>query len=1187
MEIIDQTLSKAASNFVHLHLHTQYSLLDGAIRFNDLMAKTKEHNAPAVAITDHGNMFGAAEFYIKCKDYSIKPIIGCELYLAPDSRYAKDAKGIADAAYHLILLCENIQGYKNLCYLTSAGYKEGFYYRPRIDRELLAGHSAGLIALSACLKGEVAMQCGRGNMKEAMATARWYSELFPERYYIELQENTIPEQDVVNKQLIGVASELKLPLVATNDCHYLNRADARAHEVLLCIQTGKTMDDPTHMKFSVDEFYIKSPAEMMQAFNYAPEAISNTLVIAEQCRLELPLTGKTYHFPHFDPPMGQNHDDMLRELATVGLKERMKIILAKYPEMTPEQQQGYFERLTTELDCIYKMKFPAYFLIVSDFIRWAKDKGIPVGPGRGSAAGSLVAYATKITDIDPLPYNLLFERFLNPERVSMPDIDVDFCQDRRSEVINYMFDKYGRDRVCQIITFGTMAARGVIRDVGRALNMNYGEVDKIAKLVPESKAKKVLLVDALKQEPLLLEMANSDPKVKELIEIALCLEGLARNASTHAAAVVVAPERLEEFLPLYMDQKTNLVNTQYSMSYVEKVGLVKFDFLGLKNLTVIENAVRMVREGKDPLFDITTIRDDDKETYELISAGNTTGVFQLESEGIKEMLIKLQPSCFEEIIAACALYRPGPLGSGMVDDFINCKHGRKEVVYELAQLEPILRDTYGVIVYQEQVMQISRSLAGFTLGQADLLRRAMGKKDDKEMTRQKSLFLEGAKSNNLDPKKAEAIFDLMHKFAEYGFNKSHSAAYALIAYQTAYLKAHFPVEFMAALLSCDMDHSDKVVKSINDCREQGLDVLPPDINLSGRSFTVDGKSMRFGLGAVKNVGSGAIDVILEARIKGSFKNLYDFCERVDLRKVNKRVIESLIKCGAFDSTGATRSSLMECLETAAAYGQKIQDEKTCSQVSLFGEAEVAMGNVSAAMKIPNIPEWHDKDKLAFEKEVLGFLITGHPMDRYSDDIKRLTNTDISGMAEMVEGSEVRFCGIVTALKETTTKKTGERMCFVSIEDPTGTVEVIVMPNSYADVASLLKSSDPLLVIGKLEKTEKGGKVLVHRQKEGASEWQQKNRGPSGEIKLLTEAREQTTKKVRFILSVEDTPPEHMSRLREIIERHPGKISACIEFLIPERSRSIMPLTPDLNVAATDDLRLEVERLLGYPAVIFE
>lgn len=1183
MEPVDNIKNIPSTPFVHLHLHTQYSLLDGAIRLEDLIAKAKAHDMPAVAITDHGNMFGAVEFYLKCRKAGVKPIIGCEVYLAPDSRFSRDAKGISDAAYHLVLLCQDMVGYRNLSYLTSAGYKEGFYYRPRIDRELLSGHSDGLIALSACLKGEVAMQCGRGRMEDAVATARWYSELFPDRYYIELQENTLPEQDVVNKRLLEVASELKLPLVATNDCHYLNREDARAHEVLLCIQTGKTMSDPTHMKFSAEEFYVKSPEEMARAFSYAPEAVANTVAIAERCNLELPLE-KEYFFPHFEPPEGKTHDEMLEELAAEGLKERMVTILAKYPEMPLERQQAYFDRLQIELDCIRQMKFPAYFLIVSDFIRWAKNKGIPVGPGRGSAAGSLVAYAIKITDLDPLPYNLLFERFLNPERISMPDIDVDFCQDRREEVIQYVVEKYGRERVCQIITFGTMKAKAVVRDVGRALNMPYGDVDRIAKLIPDDL--KMTLEKAIKQEPQLKEMADGDPQVKDLLDTATCLEGLTRHASTHAAGVVVAPQQLEEYLPVYKDQKTGSINTQYSMKYVEMVGLVKFDFLGLKNLTVIQNAVRLVRDGKDPDFDITRLRDDDKESYDLITAGNTTGIFQLESSGMKEMLVKLKPSCFEDVIAACALYRPGPLGCGMVDDFIERKHGRQKVVYDLPQLEPILKDTYGVIVYQEQVMQISRTLAGYSLGRADLLRRAMGKKDPVVMAKEKEPFLAGAKEQGIDPKKAEMVFDQMAKFAEYGFNKSHSAAYALIAYQTAWLKAHYPIEFLAALLTCDMDSTDKVIKNIADCRDQGIEVLPPDINMSGLSFTVVGKSMRFGLGAVKGIGSGAVEAILEARKDGSFRDIFDFCERVDMRRCNKKALEALVKCGAFDSTGAARAALMEGLEAAMAYGQKIQEEKASAQVSLFGTAEVVKNNGNGGMKLPVIPEWQDKEKLAFEKEALGFLITGHPLDRYKDDIKRLASSEIANLGELSDNSEVRICGIVSGLKEITTKK-GDRMGFATIEDLTGSVEITVFSDVYTVASGLLKSDDPLLVTGKLENGEKGCKILVQGHKEGANEWQQRQRGPAGDIKLLNDARAQSTSKVLFTLQMDVAPTERINALKEIIERYHGTVPAFIQFIIPERSRSIMPLPVNMSVAASDDLRLEVERLFGYNAATFE
>lgn len=1168
--------------FAHLHLHTQYSLLDGAIRIEDLIHKVEDHNMPAVALTDHGNMFGAIEFYLKCKKAGIKPVIGCEVYLAPDSRFSKDAKGISDAAYHLILLCQDMVGYKNLSYLVSAGYKEGFYYRPRVDRELLSQHAEGLIALSACLKGEVAMQCGRNRMDEALDTARWYSELFPDRYYIELQENTLTEQDIVNKRLMQVAEELKLPLVATNDCHYLNREDARAHEVLLCIQTGKTMEDPTHMRFSAEEFYVKTPEEMAAAFSYAPQALSNTLEIVERCNLELPLE-KEYYFPHFEPPPGQNHDDMLEDVAFKGLAERMVTIRAKYPDMTPEQEQAYYDRLRVELDCIKLMKFPAYFLIVSDFITWAKKQGIPVGPGRGSAAGSLVAYAIRITDLDPLPYNLLFERFLNPERISMPDIDVDFCQDRREEVINYVIEKYGRERVCQIITFGTMKAKAVVRDVGRALNMPYGDVDRIAKLVPDDLG--IKLQQAIKQEPQLKQLYDEDPQVKQLLDTALCLEGLARHAGTHAAGVVVAPNKLEEFIPVYKDQKTGSINTQYAMKYTEMVGLVKFDFLGLKNLTVIDNAVKLVRAGKDPEFDITLLKDDDKASYDLISSGNTTGIFQLESSGMKEMLTKLKPSCFEDVIAACALYRPGPLGCGMVDAFIERKHGRQQVVYELPQLEPILKDTYGVIVYQEQVMQISRTLAGYSLGRADLLRRAMGKKDPAVMAKEKEPFLEGAKSQGIDLQKAEAIFDQMAQFAEYGFNKSHSAAYALIAYQTAWLKAHYPVEFLAALLTCDMDNTDKVIKNIADCRDQGIEVLPPDINASGLSFKVVGNSMRFGMGAVKGVGSGAVEAILEARDEEPFKDLFDFCERVDLRKVNKRVIEALIKCGSFDCTGATRAAMIEGLEAAMNYGQRVQQEKASSQVSLFGTEEVVKLN-SNGCKLPAVPEWHDKEKLAFEKEALGFLITGHPLDRYIEDIRRIGCNDIAKLPDMADGSESRICGIVSAFREIITKK-GDRMCFATIEDMTGGVEITVFSDIYANASQLLKSDDPLFITGKLERGEKGAKILVQGHKEGASEWQMKQRGPAGDVRLLQDVLSQTTKKISFTLRAEETNQELLEALKSIIERHSGNIPAILNFLIADRGRAVMPLPETMGLMATDDLKLEVERLFGYNAVSFE
>jgi len=1155
--------------FVHLHLHSQYSLLDGAIRIGDLVKKAKGYDMPAVAITDHGSMFGAIEFYEKCRKEGVKPLIGAEVYVAPGSRLVKEQGSSSGeySSYHLILLCENLQGYKNLSKLVSSGYKEGFYYKPRIDKELLAEHSEGLIALSACLKGEVATLCSRNRMDDAVAVARWYSETFPDSYYIELQENTLPEQDIANKRLMDVARELSLPLVATNDCHYLNREDARAHEVLLCIQTGKTMNDENRMRFSADEFYVKSPEEMAAAFHYAPEAIANTVRIAERCNLELRLNDPTnYFFPHFEPPAGKTHDEMLEEQASAGLKERLVTIRAKYPDLTSEQEQAYYERLQIELDCIKQMKFPAYFLIVADFINWAKNMGIPVGPGRGSAAGSLVAYSIRITDLDPLPYNLLFERFLNPERISMPDIDVDFCQDRRDEVIQYVAGKYGRDKVCQIITFGTMKAKAVIRDVGRAMDMTYGDVDKIAKLVPGELG--MTLDKALKIEPKLNELAKADPKVKELLDVSLCLEGLARHASTHAAGVVVAPAAFEEFCPVYKDQKSGALNTQYSMKYVEMVGLVKFDFLGLKNLTVIANAVRLIQAEKDPAFDITRLRDDDRESYELISSGNTTGIFQLESSGMKEMLVKLKPSCFEDVIAACALYRPGPLGSGMVDDFIERKHGRKKVVYDLPELEPILKDTYGVIVYQEQVMQISRTLAGYSLGRADLLRRAMGKKDPAVMAKEKEPFLEGAKQKGIDLKKAEAIFDLMAKFAEYGFNKSHSAAYALIAYQTAYLKAHHPVEFMAALLSCDMGSTEKVVKNIADCREMGIEVLPPDINDSHLSFRVFGKSIRFGLGAVKNVGESAIEAILEARSDGTFTDLFDFCERVDLRRVNKRVVESLIKCGAFDSTGARRAVLMAGLEDATALGQKIQQERESAQVSLFGTAEIVKVNGNGRGKLPDIAEWDDKQKLAFEKECLGFFITGHPLDRYVQDMRRFTTTDTAGLVDIADEKEVRVCGIVAALKEMITKK-GDRMGFATIEDLVGSVEVVVFPETYAKAGHYLKTEEPLIVTGTVDVGEKSTKIKAT------------------DIVPLREISERETQRIHVNLQGTGLERRQLEELKGIFGRYRGSCQALLHINIQDTVNTTIRLPDNYTLLASEELMVEVKNLLGYNAVSFE
>lgn len=1058
----------------------------------------------------------------------------------------------------------NHTGYQNLCHLISLGYREGFYYKPRIDWDLLAQRNEGLIALSACLGGELPTLFNLNQPEEALSRATQMMNIFDDnRFFLELQENYLPEQAKANAGLLTLSDELKLPLVATNDCHYLSKEDAFAHEVLLCIQTGKTMDDPNRMRFSNDEFYVKSAAEMASLFPQQTEALTNTIRIAERCNLELDFN--TYHFPQYEKPETQTLDEVLAEQSRAGLEERLDEI-RKLRELSDEDVKLYRARLEEELDCIKQMGFPGYFLIVADFINWGKDHDIPVGPGRGSAAGSLVAFAIRITDIDPMPYNLLFERFLNPERISMPDIDVDFCIYGRERVIDYVRDKYGAPNVAQIITFGTMLAKGVLRDVGRALNIPYGEVDKIAKLVPNILG--ITLKQAIEQEPQLKALIEKDSKIKELVKISLALEGLTRHASTHAAGVVVTPKQLSEYLPLYVDPKSGGQVTQYPMKYVEEIGLVKFDFLGLKTLTVIENAVRLIREGKNPDFDLKLVHDDDKDTYDLLSRGETTGVFQLESSGMKEYLVKLKPSCFEDLIAMVALYRPGPLGSGMVDSFIKRKHGEEQFRYDFPQLESILKDTYGVIVYQEQVMLIAQTLANYSLGGADLLRRAMGKKKPEEMAKQKEIFLKGAGENKLNPKKAEAVFDLMEKFAAYGFNKSHSAAYALIAYQTAYLKAHYPVEFMAALLTEDMENTDKVIKNISEVRSMGIEVQPPDINASVRSFTVSAEAMRFGLGAVKGVGSAALDSILLVRKEKPFNSLQDFCERVDLRKVNKKVVEALIKCGAFDTLGGRRAQFLAGLEDTMEIAQRLQKEQESGQDSLFGSSEIRSVGGSSYGQLPDVAEWDEKTLLSHEKEALGFYVTGHPLARYSESIKRFATCDTSGLHERTDKESVRVCGIVSGLKELITKK-GDRMAFVSLEDLSGSVELVVFPEVYSASMELLKGEDPLLISGELDVGEEACKILVT------------------EVILLKDVKETMARTIHVRLTTPGLSEMQMRQLKGIIQQYRGECEVKLHIVIPNRSETVISLPETLKMAASDQAMADAEALFGYNVMNFE
>ena len=1157
------------ANFVHLHVHTQYSLLDGAIRVGDLVERAKKYRMPAMAITDHGNMFGALEFYTKAHAAGVKPIIGCEVYVAPGSRHDKSgASSSGDASGHLVLLCKNRVGYRNLCRLVSTAYQDGFYYRPRIDWDLLSDNNEGLIALTACLGGEIPNLICRGRMDHARQRAEEMSRVFDNnRLYLELQENFLAEQEVANKGLIEIGKQLGLPLVATNDCHYLTRDDAFAHEVLLCIQTGKTMDDPNRMRFANEEFYVKTPDEMGELFKALPEAVSNSVEIAERCNLELDVSGKNYHFPSLALGDAQTPSQALEQQSFEGLEQRIAEIRKVRPDFSADDHAAYKARLEQELKIINQMGFPDYFLIVADFINWAKNHDIPVGPGRGSAAGSLVAYALRITDIDPKPYHLLFERFLNPERISMPDIDVDFCINGREDVINYVRDKYGKDNVAQIITFGSMLARAVIRDVGRGMGMPYGEVDTIAKLIPNPVGKKVTLKDAQKQEPRLRELIEKDARVKKLFKVAMSLEGLTRHASTHAAGVVVTPEPLTNYLPLYVDPKSHGQVTQFDMGYVEKIGLVKFDFLGLKTLTVIDKTVKLIRV-KNPEFDLGLIPQDDEQTFQLLSCGETTGVFQLESSGMKEYLIKLKPSCFEDLIAMVALYRPGPLGSGMVDSFIKRKHGVEEFGYDFPELEPILKDTYGVIVYQEQVMQIAQVLGNYSLGSADLLRRAMGKKKPEEMAKQKKNFLDGAKGNKLETKKAEAVFDQMEKFAEYGFNKSHSAAYAYIAYQTAYLKAHYPVEFMAALLTEDMENTEKVIKNINEIRNMGIAILPPDINASCRNFTVHEKDIRFGLGAVKGVGGAAVEAIVEARQEGPFSSLHDFCERVDLRRVNKRVVEALVKCGAFDSLQHKRAQFMAAIEEAMEYGQKLQREKESGQESLFGTDQIVTQNGQMYGELPDLEEWPENVLLTNEKEAIGFYITGHPLARHSDAIKRFSTCDTAGLMERADKEEVSVCGIVTGIKLLNTRK-GDRMAFVTLEDLSGFVEMVVFPETYTEAAELLNSEEALLVKGTVDVGEDACKILVN------------------EVLSLKDVQERLTRMVHFRLTTPGLEERQLRSLREIMTRYHGDCEALIHLVVPNRSETVISLPEDLRLQASDQMMDDVEKLFGYNVVTFE
>ena len=1047
------------ADFVHLHNHSEYSLLDGAFRLKDIVKAAKEMNMEAVALTDHGNMFGAIPFYKEAKAQGVKPIIGMEAYVArgrlsdrsrPDGRVGNN---------HLTLLVKDEEGYRNLIKLSSIAYLEGFYYKPRVDLDLLEKYGGGLVAMSGCLQGGIPQLLLADRWDEAKELAGRLSEIFgPGGFYLEIQNHGIPEELDVIPKIAKLSSELGIPLVATNDCHFWKAEDHEAHDALLCLQTGKFLDDERRMLRSNAETYFKSPEEMKSLFGDYPEAIETTLEIAEKCNFELKFTG--YHLPEFPIPKPfKDADEYLKHL----VDERLHV---RFPEVSEEVR----ERLRYELDVISRMNFSGYFLVVWDIVNTAREMSIPVGPGRGSAAGSLVCYVLGITSLNPLEHGLIFERLLNPERVSMPDIDVDFSDDRRQEVIEYVIKKYGSESVCQIITFGSMAKKAVVRDVGRVMRIPLREVDKVAKMIQVGSN----LREAIDSTPELKKMYDEDPKVKKWMDLSLSLEGLARHASTHAAGIVITPTNLIEHVPLFRTNKGE-VTTQYEMKILEEIGILKIDILGLKTLSQIDRTIKLVEKHKGIKIDIENVPLDDEKTFELLRSGRTVGIFQLESSGMQDLLRKMQPSKFEDIVAVNALYRPGPLGSDMVSDFIECKHGRKKVKYEDPRLEPILRETYGVILYQEQVMKVASELAGFTLGQADLLRRAMGKKKPEVMEKQREIFVEGAVERGMSKKKAKKIFDLMANFAGYGFNKSHSAAYALVTMRTAYLKAHYPAAFMAATLTSDMGDTNRLIVLLDECRNMGLFVQSPDVNVGGVGFDLSGDEITYGLAAIKNVGAQTIKAIVEAReAEGPFKDLLDFCDRVDLHALNKRVLENLIQSGAMDRIGGSRAQMMANIDRILAEAQRRQKARDKGQVSLgFFDQETSNGGI----KMEVVKEWDEEEKMFREKESLGFYFSGHPLDRYRGVLERLTNADSRSLANGSKVQSAVLLGLISRIKTINDRK-GNPMAFITMEDLYGSYEVVAFSDCFKKYRSRIQEEGIVIVRGKVSARDEGPKKII-------------------------------------------------------------------------------------------------------------
>ncbi len=1142
------------SQFVHLHVHSEYSLLDGACRVDRLCRRTAEDGAPAVALTDHGVMYGAMEFYYAARDARLTPIIGCEAYIAPRGRFDRTVRDEA----HVTLLAADLIGYRNLTALISKGFLEGYYYKPRIDLDLLEKHNDGLIVLSGCMSGMVASPLLKNDHDTAVKNAKTFVDIFGDRFYIEVMRHGMPEEDVINTGLVKVARELNVPIVATNDSHYLEQRDAPAHDVLLCIGTGKTVSDTSRMKFYSDQFYVKSAEEMYELWSDLPEACENTVKIAE--RIDIKIPEKIHHLPEYpvpqpDPPAPEKTaPEFLRELCEAGLIER-------YGAERAANDVALRERLNYELDVITTMGFAAYFLIVWDFIKYARDHDIPVGPGRGSAVGSVVSYCLKITDLDPLKFNLFFERFLNPDRISMPDIDTDFCVERRDEVIAYVTDKYGKERVAQIVTFGTMAARAAVRDAGRALGVPLPDVDKVAKMIPSGPGG-LTIGQALEQIPELKSAYAMNPQIRKLLDTAKDIEGLARNAGTHAAGVVISAGPLIDYAPLVKFNDGG-VNTQFDMVWVEKIGLLKMDFLGLRNLTVMNDAVKEIRRITDPAFDIATIPDDDRRTYEMLSRGETMGAFQLESDGMKRVCVELKPSHFEDIIALVALYRPGPME--WIPQYISNKHGRTKPKYLHPKLEPILEGTYSVPIYQEQIMQMARDLAGFTMGQADELRKVMGKKQKDKIPVYREKFVEGAKATSgIDRDLAEQIFAFIEPFAGYGFNKAHAAAYGWIAYQTAYLKANHPLPYLSALMTSVKDKTDKLVEYLDEAKKIGIEVLPPDINESLVDFAVVGDRIRFGLAAIKGVGEGAVQSIIAAREDGGkFVDLFDLAKRVDGKQVNRRVFEALIKCGALDTLPGNRAQKLAAVDVAMDLAAHASREAEMGQFSLFGD--MAEHAPSLVPTLPNVPPPSNREALAWEKETLGIFVSGHPLSDVAEQLARTGATPVKDLREAEDDASVTVAGMVTSVRRTLTKA-GQQILIATLEDTTGTTDVVVFAKLYAAVQQYFVDDAILIVKGRLRLRERPGAAP----------------GEEPPIELSVSANEVTpfvpsarAATARSVLGwrVDVQSRDQIDRLAALVDEWPGEVP----IMLHARGRS---QRLSRTVASDHRLRDELERIFG-------